>query len=76
MHQPCMTLIQNYTETVHWKKVFVQSHGMAALCKRNRALGEERKSVGKQIDVWLHKNENSESTMIKVFHWRITPRST
>lgn len=40
---------------------------MAALCKRNRALGEERKSVGKEIDVWLHKNENSKSRMIKYF---------
>lgn len=40
---------------------------MAALCKRNRALGEERKSVSKQIDVWLHKNENSKSRMIKYF---------
>lgn len=57
------------------QKVFIQSHGMAALCKRNRALGEERKRVGKQTAIWLHKNKYFKSVMIKVFNWRITPRT-
>lgn len=48
------------------KKVFIQSCGIAALCKRNRPLGE--RSVGKQTHVWLHKNKCLKSMMIKVFH--------
>lgn len=40
---------------------------MAALCKRNRALGEEKKRVGKPTDVWLHKKKYFKSMMIKVF---------
>lgn len=48
---------------------------MAALCKRNRALNEKRKNLGKQTDTQLYKNKYFKSMMIKVFNWRITSRS-